>query len=120
MRTIAGIVAELLGVLLAGVVSFLAAIGFAFGVLFMWVCGVVSGLFLIAALFSGMMLLFTHSPHAARTMLGFLGYATVPFLLIVMISYYYGKWTDLLDGNHQPRALNRPRRSSKGQFIPMP
>ena len=108
MRTIARIVAELLGVLLAGVVSFFAAIGFAFGVVFMWVCGIVSGLLLIAALFNGVMLLFTHSPHAAHAMLGFLGYATVPFLLIVMISYYYGKWTDWLEGNHHRRALNRP------------
>jgi hypothetical protein len=46
MRTIGRMAAELLGVLLAGVVSFFAAIGFVFGVLFIWVCGIVSRLFL--------------------------------------------------------------------------
>jgi hypothetical protein len=51
MRTIGRMAAELLSVLLAGVVSFFAAIGFIVGALFIWVCGIVSGLFLIAALF---------------------------------------------------------------------
>jgi hypothetical protein len=71
MRTIGRMAAELLGVLLAGVASFFAAIGFVVGALFIWVCGIVSGLFLIAALFSGVMSLFTRSPQAFHTMLGF-------------------------------------------------
>jgi hypothetical protein len=108
MRTIGRMAAELLGVLLAGVVSFFAAIAFVFGALFIWVCGIVSGLFLIAALFSGVMWLFTRNPHAFHTMLGFFGYAGVPFLLIVVMTYYHGKWTDWLK-RHDPQAVERPR-----------
>jgi hypothetical protein len=70
MLAIGRMAAELLGVLLAGVVLFFVVIGYAFGILFMWACGIVSGLFLIVALFSGVMWLFTHSPqcipHHAR------------------------------------------------------
>jgi hypothetical protein len=77
MRTIGRVAAELLGILLAGVVSFFVMIAYALGILFMWACGIVSGLFLIVALFSGVMWLFTHSPHAFHTMLGFLGYGVL-------------------------------------------
>lgn len=119
MRTIGRMAAELLGVLLAGVASFFAAIGFVVGALFIWVCGIVSGLFLIAALFSGVMWLFTRNPHAFHTMLGFFGYAGVPFLLIVVMTYYHGKWTDWLK-KHDPQALERPVRSGAYDRIQMP
>src|ERR1700730_12885980 len=91
MRTIGRVAAELLGVLLAGVVSFFVMIAYVLGILFMWAGRIVSGLVLIVALFSGVMWLFTHSPHAFHTMLGFLGYAAVPFALIVATTYYHGK-----------------------------
>jgi hypothetical protein len=55
MRTIGRVAAELLGILLAGVVSFFVMIAYALGILFMWACGIVSGLFLIVAFFSGVM-----------------------------------------------------------------
>jgi uncharacterized protein (DUF58 family) len=55
MRTIGRLAAELLGVLLAGAVSFFVIIGYALGILFMWACGILSGLLLIVALFSGTM-----------------------------------------------------------------
>jgi hypothetical protein len=43
MRTMGRVAAELLGVLLAGVVSFFVMIAYALGILFMWACGIVSG-----------------------------------------------------------------------------
>jgi len=110
-RTIGRVAAELLGVLLAGVVSFFVMIAYALGILFMWACGIVSGLFLIVALFSGVMWLFTHSPHAFHTMLGFLGYAAVPFALIVAMTYYHGKLTDWLNTGRHRRPLNRSGRA---------
>jgi hypothetical protein len=110
--------AELLGVLLAGVVSFFVVIGYAFGILFMWACGIVSGLFLMVALFSGVMWLFTHSPHAFHTMLGFLGYATVPFALIVAMTYYHGKLTDRLKARQDRRAPNGSGSSRPRERIP--
>jgi hypothetical protein len=107
MRTIGRMAAELLGVLLAGAVSFFVMIGYVLGILFLWACGIVSSLFLIAALFSGTMWLFTHSEHALHTMLGFLAYAAVPFALIVVVSYYYGKLTDKLEGRQQRQTAGR-------------
>ncbi len=110
MRTIGRLAAELLGVLLAGAVSFFVIIDYALGILFVWACGIVSSLFLIVALFSGTMWLFTHNQHAFHTMLGFLAYAAVPFALIVVISYYYGKLTDKLEGRQQRQTPSRTGR----------
>jgi hypothetical protein len=107
MRTMGRVAAELLGVLLAGVVSFVVMIAYALCILFMRTCGIVSGLFLIVALFSGVMWLFTHSPHAFHTMLGFLGYAAVPFAVIVAMTYYHGKLTDWLNSGQHRRPPNR-------------
>jgi hypothetical protein len=59
------------------------------------------------ALFSGTMSLFTHDHHAVYTMLGFLADAAVPFAMIVVMSYYYGKLTDKLAGRPCGRAPNR-------------
>ena len=109
MRTIGRVAAELLGILLAGVVSFFVMIAYALGILFMWACGIVSGLFLIVAFFSGVMWLFTHSPHAFHTMLGFLGYAAVPFALIVAMTYYHGQLTEGLKTRQDRRELSRSR-----------
>ena len=102
-----------------GCVSFFVAIGFVVGALFIWVCGIVSGLFLIAALFSGVMWLFTRNTRAFHTMLGFFGYAGVPFLLIVVMTYYHGKWTDWLK-KHDPQVLERPGRSGSRERIQTP
>jgi hypothetical protein len=116
MRTVGRVAAELLGILLAGVVSFFVMIAYALGILFMWACGIVSSLFLIVAFSSGVMWLFTHSPHAFHTMLGFLGYAAVPFALIVAMTYYHGKLTEGLKTRQDRRALNRSGRSrSRGR-----
>ena len=81
-------------------------------------CGIVSGLFLIVALFSGVMWLFTHSPHAFHTMLGFLGYAAVPFALIVAMTYYHGKLTDWLNSGQHRRPLNRSGRALSRERAP--
>jgi len=81
-------------VLLAGAFSFLVMIGGVLGILFVWSCGIASGLFLTVALFSGTMWFFTRSQYAFQTMLGFLVDAAVPFAMIVVMSYYYGKLTD--------------------------
>ena len=118
MRTIGRVAAELLGILLAGVVSFFVMIAYALGILFMWACGIVSGLFLIVALCSGVMWLFTHSPHAFHTMLGFLGYAAVPFALIVAMTYYHGKLTDCLSTARHRRTLNRSGRALSRERAP--
>jgi hypothetical protein len=118
MRTMGRVAAELLGVLLAGVVSFCVMIAYALGILFMWACGIVSGLFLIVALFSGVMWLFTHSPHAFHTMLGFLAYAAVPFALIVAVTYYHGKLTDWLNTGQHWRPLNRSGRALLREHAP--
>jgi membrane protein YdbS with pleckstrin-like domain len=107
MRAIGRAAVELLGLLVAGVASFFAMIGHAVGILIVWACGMVSGLFLIVALLSGAMWLFTHSQHSFQTMLGFLAYAAVPFVMIIVMSYYYGKLTDKLEGRQRRQALNR-------------
>ena len=52
-------------------------------------------------------------------MLGFFAYACVPFLLIVVMTYYHGKWTDWLK-KHDPQALERPGRSGARERIQMP
>jgi hypothetical protein len=53
MRTLGRLAAELVGVLLAGAISFVVMIGCVLGIIFLWACGIASGLFLIVALFSG-------------------------------------------------------------------
>ena len=117
MGTIGRLV-ELLGVLVAGAVSFFVIIGYALGILFMWACGIVSGLFLIVALFSGTMWLFTHSQHAFNTMLGFLAYAAVPVALIVVMSYYYGKLTDKPESRQQPQTTSSVLRPPEPSAAP--
>jgi hypothetical protein len=43
-------------------------------------------------------------------MLGFLAYAAVPFALIALISYYYGKLMDKLEGRQQRQTRSRTGR----------
>jgi hypothetical protein len=78
MRQLERAVVELVGVLLAGMVSFFLDDRLCASFLFLWVCGIASGLLSIAALFSAAMWLLTHDPHAFRSMLGFLFAMTRP------------------------------------------
>jgi hypothetical protein len=49
-------------------------------------------------------------------MLGFLGYAAVPFALIVAMTYYHGKLTEGLKTRQDRRVLNhRSRSRSRGR-----
>jgi membrane protein YdbS with pleckstrin-like domain len=116
MQAIGRAAAELLGLLVASVVSFFVMVGYAVGILFVWACGMVSVLFLIAALFSGTMWLSTHSHHAFQTMLGFFADAAVPFATIVLVSYYYGKLTDKLERRQRRQAWDRSGGSIAPEF----
>jgi hypothetical protein len=96
MRRISRIAIEFVGVLLAGVLSFFVMLTNGLIRLFLWLCGVASGLLLIAALFSGAGWLFTGDGHAFRNMLGFLFEAAVPFAVIAAVTYCRWKLFDWL------------------------
>jgi hypothetical protein len=64
------------------------------GFLLLLACGFACAGFLLVALFSLVMWLFTNDAHAFRMMLGYSGYAGGVFAATTALSYYYGKWRD--------------------------
>ena len=64
------------------------------GGLIWFACGVVCFCFLLVALFSTVMWVFTHDTHAFGLMLGYFVYAGVAYAGIAAISYY---WAGLID-----------------------
>ncbi len=87
---------ELLIVFVTGVLAFLAGIALLAGVLVLWFCGLVSALMLMVSVVSGIGFAFTGNHHYGVIALVYLAYAAVPFALIVVLTYYHGKFTDAL------------------------
>ena len=83
------------GVLTAGFVGFFVMLAYAAGLLLLLACGFACAGFLLVALFSMVMWLFTRDAHAFRMMLGYFAYAGGMFAVIAALAYYHGK---LLDG----------------------
>ena len=95
MRVIGSALAELLGVLLAGFIAFFVMLASVAVFLLMLACGFLCAGFLLVALFSMVVWLFTRDAHALHVMLGYFIYAGGTFAVIGALSYYQGK---LMDG----------------------
>jgi ABC-type amino acid transport system permease subunit len=95
-------VSELIGVIVAGFVAFFGGILFLLGLLALWLCGLASALCLMVAAFAGIMYGITRVSHNAQLAVVYLVYAAVPFVVIVVVSYY---WTAFREGRRQRRAL---------------
>jgi hypothetical protein len=87
-------ISELVGVLTAGFIAFFVMLAYAAGLLLLLACGFVCAGFLLVALFSMTMWLFTRDAHALHLMLGYFGYAGGTFAVIAALSYCYGKFMD--------------------------
>lgn len=95
-------VPELIGVIVAGFVAFFGGIVFLLGLLALWLCGLASALCLMVAAFAGVMYGITGVPHDAQLAVVYLVYSAVPFVVIVVVSYY---WSKFREGRRQRRAL---------------
>ena len=119
MRSIWRALAELLGVLTAGFVGFFVMLGYMAGVVVWFACGVVCFCFLLVALFSMVMWLFTRDAHAFHVMLGYFAYAGAAYAVIAAMSYYRGKPTDLVRSRHgraAPGRIGRLRLAEDADF----
>ncbi|MBE7158842.1 MAG: hypothetical protein INR62_10505 [Rhodospirillales bacterium] len=85
---------ELLAVIVAGFVAFFGGILFLVGLVFLWICGGASALLLMVSAYGAVMYAFTRGHHAGVIALVYLVYAAVPFVVAVVISYYWSKFTD--------------------------
>jgi hypothetical protein len=94
MKAIGRALRELVGVLTAGFIAFFVMLTYAAGLLLLLACGFGCAGFLLVALFSMVMWLFTHNAHALHVMLGYFGYAGGTFSVIAALSYYHGKFMD--------------------------
>ena len=106
MRTSGHVLGELATVFVIGIVAFFVLLAQAAGLLVLGALGLASGLFLLVALCEGAWWLGTHDRHAGITALGFLGYAAIPFALIVVTFYCWHRafeWPD----RRRHRALER-------------
>jgi hypothetical protein len=84
-------VSEFVSVVLAGFAAFLGGILFVLGLALLWICGLVSSLFLMVSAFAGVMYVFFGTHHAAVFAVVYLGYAAVRFVVIFVSTYYYQK-----------------------------
>jgi len=103
VRAIGRTLDELMGVLAAGFVGFFVMLAYVVGSLIWFTCGVASFCFLLVALFSMVMWVFTHDKHAFHVMLGYFVYAGVAYAGIAAISHYQARLTKLV-GNRRGRA----------------
>jgi hypothetical protein len=94
MHAIGRAISELIGVLTAGFIAFFMMLAYAAGLLLLLACGFVCAGFLLVALFSMVMWLFTRDAHAFHLMLGYFGYAGGTFAVITAIFYYHAKFGD--------------------------
>jgi hypothetical protein len=92
--TIGRALAELLGVLVAGFLSFFVMLAYVAGFVALLACGFACAGFLLVALFSMAMWLSTHDAHAFRMTLGYFVYAGGAFAIIATLTYYHGKLKD--------------------------
>jgi len=111
MRVIVRAISELIGVLTAGFVAFFVMLAYAAGLLLLLACGFACAGFLLVALFSMVMWLFTGDAHALRVLLGYFGYAGGTFAVISAIFYYHGKFRDGMKARqHRHGALQQTGR----------
>jgi hypothetical protein len=94
-------VSEFVSVVLAGFAAFFGGILLMLGFVVLWICGLVSSLFLMVSAFAGIMYMAFGTHHAAVIAVVYLGYAAVPFVAIFVSSYYYQK---LIEPPQQGRA----------------
>ena len=107
MRSIVLALTELLGVLVAGFLGFFVMLAYVAGFLLLLACGFACAGFLLVALFSMGMWLFTHDAHAFRMMLGYFAYAGGAFAAIAALSYYHGKFADGVKTKREQRVALR-------------
>ena len=107
MRAIGRALDEMIGVLAAGFVGFFVMLAYVVGSLIWFTCGVASFCFLLVALFSMVMWVFTHDKHAFHVMLGYFVYAGVAYAGIAAISHYQARLTKLV--------RNRRGRAARGR-----
>ncbi len=88
------VMSELLGVIVAGFAAFFGGIVFLFGLLLLWLCGLASALCLMVAVFAGGMYWITGVRHDAQLAVVYVVYASVPFMVTVVVSYYWTKFTE--------------------------
>ena len=88
MRTIGRALDELMGVLTAGFVGFFVILAYIVGGLIWFAFGVTCFCFLLVALFSMIVWVFTHDTHAFHLMLGYFVYAAAVYAGIAAVSYY--------------------------------
>ena len=86
MRAIEMALDELMGVLAAGFVGFFVMLACIVGSLIWFACGVVCFCFLLVALFSMDMWVFSHNTHAFDLMLGYFAYAGAAYAWIAAVS----------------------------------
>ena len=91
VRAIRRAFGELIGMLAAGFVGFFVMLACIVGSLIWFACGVVCFCFMLVALFSMVMWVFTHDTHAFDLMLGYFVYAAAAYAGIAVISYYRGR-----------------------------
>jgi hypothetical protein len=99
-------VSELIGVIVAGFVAFFGGIVFLLGLLALWLCGLASALCLMVAVFAGVMYWITGVTHDAQLAVVYLVYAAVPFVVIVVVSYY---WSKFREGRRQRQTIGGSR-----------
>jgi len=93
---------ELPAVFATGILAFLGGIALLVGVLALWLCGLVCGLMLLVAVVSGVEFALTGNHHYGVIALGYLVYAAVSFAMIVVLTYYHGKFTDAQESRQSP------------------
>ena len=95
IRTIGRALDELMGVLAAGFVGFFVMLAYMAGGLIWFACGVACFCFLLLALLSTVVWVFTHDTHAFEVMLGYFVYAAAAYVGVAAISYCWGRLTDV-------------------------
>jgi len=86
---------ELIGVLAAGFVGFFVMLAYIAGGLIWFACGVTCFCFLLVALFSMVIWLFTRDTHAFEVMLGYFVHAGAAYAGVAAIPYCWGRLTDV-------------------------
>jgi hypothetical protein len=104
MSAIGRAIPELIGVLAAGFVGFFVMLAHLAGLLIWFSCGLVCFCFLLVALFSMVMWLYTRDAHAFHIMLVYFTYAGLAYAVIAAMSYYRGKLGDHFNAPRVSRA----------------
>ena len=103
------VVSELAWVIVAGLAAFFGGILFLLGLLGLWLCGLASALCLMVAVFAGVMYGITGVRHDAELAILYLVYASVPFMMTFVVSYYWSKFSEGRRLRHAFRTSGRLR-----------